>query len=86
MWMQHKCGHTEKTIFTFPNSMHVGSVGLTAARQLQGSGDSRIRGKMATLLISLFFLFTISFLPNYRVNYYNYSGRVSKGVGHLAHV
>ena len=38
-------------------------------RSLDGSCQS---GKMAALLNSLFFVFKISFLPKYRVKYYDY--------------
>ena len=31
---------------------------------------------MAALLKSLFFVFNISFLPKYRVKYYDYNGKV----------
>ena len=44
----------------------------TLARHRPIIGDVSQRGKMATLLKSLFFVFKISFLPNYRVKYYDY--------------
>ena len=43
----------------------------------QGSG---LGGKMVTLLDSLFFVFTILFLPNYSVNYYDYIVKWCSGV------
>ena len=43
------------------------AVGLAAT----GLGDACQSGKMATPLISLFFVFKISLLRNYRVKYYD---------------
>ena len=36
-------------------------------------GDACQSGKMATLSISILFVFNISFLPNHRVEYYDYN-------------
>ena len=41
-----------------------------------GLGHACQSGNMAILLTSLLFMFKISFLPKYRVNYYDYSGKV----------
>ena len=57
---------------------------LTYARHVSlavGSlGDACQSGKMATLLNSLFFMFKILFLPNYRVKYYDYIVKWCSGV------
>ena len=48
------------------------------ARQRLGFGDAC--GDMAPLLNSFFFMFKISFLPNYRVKYYDYIVKWCSGV------
>ena len=60
---------SERTIFTFPTSVHAG----TLAWHRRSLDDSCQSGKMAALLNSLFFVFKISFLPKYRVKYYDYN-------------
>ena len=42
------------------------------ARQRPRLGDACQSSEMATLLNSLYFVFKMSFLPKYRVNYYDY--------------
>ena len=44
----------------------------TLARQRPHLGDACQSGEMATLLNSLFFVFKLSFLPKYPVQYYDY--------------
>ena len=44
----------------------------TLAWRLAGLGHACQSGSMAILLTSLRFVFKISFLPKYRVNYYDY--------------
>ena len=52
---------------------------LQSFRKSQFHGDTFQCGKMATLLNSLFFVFK-SFLPNYRVKYYDYIVKWCNGV------
>ena len=52
----------------------------TLARQRPRLGDACQSGKMASLLESLFFVFRISLLPNYRVNYYDYIVKWCSGI------
>ena len=52
----------------------------TLAWQRPRLGDACQSGKMATLFNSLFFVFKISFLPNYRVKYYDYIVKWWSGV------
>ena len=44
----------------------------TLAWQWSGVGDPRKSNEMATLLNSLLFVFTFSFMPTDRVKYYDY--------------
>ena len=43
-------------------------------------GDACQNGKVATLSNSLFFVFNISFLPNYSITYYGYIVKLYSGV------
>ena len=49
------------------------------AREHPGLGDACQSDEMATLLNSLFFVFNIFFLPNYRVKYYDYIVKWCRG-------
>ena len=46
----------------------------------QSIGGSCQSSEMATLLISLFFVFKISFLPKYRVKFYGYIVKWCSGI------
>ena len=54
----------------------------TLAKQCPGLGDACQSGKLATLTVlnSLFFVFRILLLPNYRVKYYDYIAKWCSGV------
>ncbi len=51
--------------------MYAAHVSLAAGRRA-GLDHACQSGNMAILLTSLLFVFEISFLPKYRVNYYDY--------------
>ena len=61
---------------SFLPSTYAGHVNL-AARSI---GSSCQTGKMVALLYSLFFVFKISFLPNYHVIYYDYCKVVQRDI------
>ena len=56
------------------------SAGVCRALQRRSLDDSCQSGKMAALLNSLFFMFTISFLPKYCVKYNDYIVKWCNGV------
>ena len=62
---------SDRAILTFP-TVDVGSMPRTLAWRRAGLCHACQSGNMAILLTSLFFVFTISLLPKYRVNYYDY--------------
>ena len=69
---------SERTIFTFPTGdLYRAGTLVWQRRSLHDSCQS---GKMAALLNSLFFVFKISFLPKYRVKYYDYIVKWCSGI------
>ena len=71
---------TRKAIFSrFLPSTYAGQVGFAAALQPR-IGDAGQSRKMAKLSNSLFFMFTISFLPNNCVRYYDCIVKWPRGV------
>ena len=63
---------SDRAIFTFPTAHVFGHVKLAAAKPWRRVQSSN----MAALLNSLAFAFKISFLPKYRVKYYDYNCKV----------
>ena len=69
------CGCNINTIFSknsYFNVSHRRCMPRTLSWRLAGLAHACQSGNMAMLLTSLLFVFEISFLPKYRVNYYDY--------------
>ena len=67
---------SDRAVFTFLPSPYASHVNVAAAN----IGHSCQRSEMATLLNSLSFVFKISFLPKYRVIYYDYIVKWCSGI------
>ena len=68
---------SDRAISSFLPSTYAGHAYLAAEKPRYSSCKT---GKMAALLNSLFFMFKISFLPKYRVIYYDYIVKWCSGV------